>query len=289
MLSITSYMDERDIAQEVVMERMVHKGSFILLEGKTDVKRFRPYLCADECSMVSCHSVRKVTGALRRLLNRNVSGVLAVIDADFSRLQGINLENENTVVSENHDLDLDWINTSCLGRYLDEVGDEVKITAKGGCAALVRDVHKTLQPVSTARFFEAKRVFTFRTSGIDVGRFYKHGEDITGDYIDALVAAGYVDVSRRDWIEIEIKSEIRSPKNEWQMTNGHDFCGAIGSMLRADIGSRKAQQCFASEIETHVRLTFNKDDFHSLDIVPKIISWEQRNPGYRILSPSLAA
>ena len=242
MLSITSCMDERDIAQEVVMERMVHKGSFVLLEGKTDVKRFRPYLCADECSIVSCHSVRKATGVLKRLIGRNVAGVLAVIDADFSRVQGITLENANTVVSKNHDLDLDWISTSCLARYLNEVGHDAKIAALGGCDAILRDVHETLQPVSTARLLNAKRVFTFRTSGIDVGRFYKHGKDITGDYIDALVAAGYVDASRRDWIELKINSEMKTPKDEWQMTNGHDFCAAIGSMLRRDIGSRKAQQ-----------------------------------------------
>jgi hypothetical protein len=289
MLSITSYMDERDIAQEVVMERMVHKGSFILLEGKTDVKRFRPYLCADECSIVSCHSVRKATGALRRLVDRNVSGVLAVIDADFSRVQGITLENANTVVSENHDLDLDWINTGSFERYLNEVGHEAKIIALGGCDAIVRDVHETLQSVSTGRLLNAKRVFNFKTSGIDVGKFYKHGQDITGDYVDALVDAGYVDVTRRDWIELEINSEKNTQKDEWQMTNGHDFCAAIGSMLRGDIGSRKAQQCFASEIETHIRLTFNKDDFLSLSIAAGIISWEEQNPGYRVLAPALAA
>jgi hypothetical protein len=33
MLSIYTYMDERDIAREVQMERMVHSGSFLVLEG----------------------------------------------------------------------------------------------------------------------------------------------------------------------------------------------------------------------------------------------------------------
>jgi hypothetical protein len=43
MISIQRHMDEYDIAQEVRLERKVHKGSFLLVEGITDIKRFGPW------------------------------------------------------------------------------------------------------------------------------------------------------------------------------------------------------------------------------------------------------
>lgn len=289
MLSILSCMDERDIAQQVVMERMVHKGSFVLLEGKTDIKRFRPFLDGDKCSMVSCNSVQKAMGALQILIRRSIKGVVAIIDADFSRVLGLNITTPNTIVSENHDLDLDWINTDSVGRYLDEVADDAKVSSLGGKDAIIESIHMTLRPVSAARLLNIKRTFKFKTSGIDVGKFYSHGNDICSEYVLALVAAGYTDTSKEDWIKLEIRAVINDKNEDWQMTNGHDFCAALGAMLRSDIGSRKAPQCWASEIETHIRLAFDMDDFRSLKLFQSVLDWEDANAGFRVLCPSLTA
>jgi hypothetical protein len=288
MLSIMSHMDARDIAQEVVMERMVHKGSFVLLEGKTDIKRFRPFLASNECSMVSCNSVLKAIDVLKILIQRGINGVISIIDADFSRVRGHDRTTPNTIVSENHDLDLDWINTRSLSRYLDEVADDAKVASLGGKNAIVAAIHATLRPVSAARLLNKKGVFRFRTSGIDVAEFYSHGNDICADYVLALIAAGYVDASQKDWIELEIRSEMNRPKEDWQMTNGHDFCAALGAMLLSDIGNRKVPQCWSSEIETHIRLAFDKDDFLSLRLFQSVSSWEDANIGFRVLSPTLS-
>lgn len=287
MLSILSHMDERDIAQEVVMERMVHKGSFLLLEGKTDFKRFRPFLDGNACSMVSCNSVRKAIGALKILIQRGIKGVISIIDADFSRILGRDLTTPNTIVSKHHDLDLDWIDTGSMFRYLDEVADASKLTSLGGAAVIMEEIHRTLRPVSAARLLNRKRVFRFKTSGIDVAKFYSHGKDICSEYVLALIASGYADISQKDWIEMEIRAEMKRPKDDWQMTNGHDFCAALGAMLRSDIGTRKVPQSWASEVESHIRLTFDSNDFRSLALFQGILAWEAANSGYVVLDSSL--
>ena len=53
MISIAKHMDEYDIAQEVRLERKLHKGSFLLVEGTTDIKRFRVFIDDDGCSLVN--------------------------------------------------------------------------------------------------------------------------------------------------------------------------------------------------------------------------------------------
>lgn len=280
-------MDEYDIAQEIVMERMVHKGSFLVLEGKTDIKRFRPFIEVDQCSMVNCQSVRKATRAMALLKGRQFAGALAVIDADFSRVLGEEQSEEDIVVSEFHDLDLDWINTAALEKYLNEVADDHRVALKGGSAEIVNKIHTGLRPVSAGRYLNRKRVFNFKTSGINVGKFFCSDADLCQDYAEALAAEGYVQSSQVDWIVIEIRSEMEVPKDDWQMTNGHDFCGALGAMLQSEIGNRKIPQTWASEVESHIRLAFDKADFQSLKIFDDIMAWEKRNNGYQVVQKNL--
>jgi hypothetical protein len=43
MISIAANMDAYDVAQEIRLERQVHKGSFLLLEGLKDLNRFAKF------------------------------------------------------------------------------------------------------------------------------------------------------------------------------------------------------------------------------------------------------
>ncbi len=283
MLSITSHMDERDIAQEVVMERMVHKGSFLVLEGKTDIKRFRSYVDKNRCSMVNCQSVTKAVGAMQCLEKRKFPGVLAIVDADFTRIQGLDRSKDDIVVSEFHDLDLDWIKTGALEKYLSEVADETKVASKGGCEGISESIHATLRPISAGKLLNRRKVFKFKTSGINVGKIYTSGVDLCKTFAKELASEGYVDGSQVDWIVSEIRNEMTKQKDDWQMTNGHDFCGALGAMLQSEIGKKKIPQTYASEVEGHIRLAFNWEDFQSLKIYSDIVDWENKNEGYKIV------
>ena len=44
MIYIARHMDEYDIAEEVRLERKVHRGSFLLVEGITYIRRFGPFI-----------------------------------------------------------------------------------------------------------------------------------------------------------------------------------------------------------------------------------------------------
>ncbi|PTM75886.1 hypothetical protein [Cereibacter johrii] len=288
MISITAFMDERDIAQEVIMERMVHKGATLLLEGKTDIKRFKNFIDESACSLVNCQSVRKAEGAIKILIQRGAKGVLAILDRDFRSVLGLQEKNVNIVRSFGHDLDSDWLHTGATVRYLDEVADEAKVAALGGANQILNMIHTALRPISTARLLGVKRVFQFRTSGVDVSEFFDSGRDLLRDYLNSLTANGSVDASRHDWMEIEICKEMETPKPDLQMTNGHDLCCALGKMLMAEIGSRKRPQTWGSEIESHIRMSFDDRDFRSLAIYSKVLEWEGNNAGYRVLDKRLS-
>lgn len=72
MISIARHMDEYDIAQEIRLERKVHKGSFLLLEGDTDIKRFSRFIDEAKCSIVNCYGRRRAIAATE-MLSRSTS------------------------------------------------------------------------------------------------------------------------------------------------------------------------------------------------------------------------
>lgn len=287
MLSIFSYMDERDIAAEILMERAVHKGSFLIVEGKTDVKRFKNFISQIDCSITGAHSVRKAKGALRILESKGFSGVLAIVDADFDRIHRRAASSPNLIVSDNHDLDIDWIKSSALSRYLDEVGDAAKIAGMGGVDYILNSIVEKLRPVSVSRYLNAVKTFKFPVSGIDVSRFFCLQGDITDHYIDALIACGNVSSDKRDWIKLEIVNGCKLELDLFQLTNGHDICCALGALLESKIGSRKPQQRFGSEVETHIRLAMDDRDFVDLSIAKAIATWEKANVPYIVLDSRL--
>lgn len=284
MLSIFAYMDERDIAREVQMERMVHSGSFLVLEGSQDVKRFRPFIDEAQCSIVCAHSVKKATLALRLLERNGLNGVVGVIDADFHRILGTLRPSPNLIYSSHHDLDLDWVSISVLERYLTEVGDEASVQAHGGPEKIFHEILDVIKPISCARLLNAKRVFKFKVSNVEAGRVVANGCDLVESYIDELVGSGNVDESERHWIRQKIGEEMSSSYNLLQLTNGHDFCSALGAYLRTKIGSRREPQAWGKEVALHLRLTVDRVDFFKLAVASELRNWEKSNAPYRIFN-----
>ena len=66
MLSIARHMTADDIVEEIRMERMVHQGSFLMVERKTDVDRLAEFVDDEVCSIVNCWGRRKVLTALKK-------------------------------------------------------------------------------------------------------------------------------------------------------------------------------------------------------------------------------
>lgn len=283
MLSILQHMDEYDIAKEIEMERAVHKGSFMLVEGSTDYKRFAKFVDESQCSIVTANSRTKAIGALRLLEGRKFTGVLAVVDADFERVTGSLVISPNLVYSDSHDLDLDWISSPALHEYLGEVADDVKLAVSGGASAVLAATLDQLRPVSAARLLGSRRVFKFKTNDIKVGDFFALTGDLTDAVVDYYLSVGRLQAGARAWAKQQISTEVQRGHDLKQFTNGHDVCVAMGVLLKADIGWRKWQQAWGSEVERGVRLAFCERHFGFSSVFSQIEVWEDNNPPYRVL------
>ena len=123
---LTGHKDPGTIASEVKMMRMEHAGAFLVVEGVTDMRFWRPRR-SEECELVNGEGKKNVIGGVRRLDAERFGGVLGVVDDDCDSLMDLDPGTDNVVRTDAHDLECLLCRSSALEKVLAEYGDESKI------------------------------------------------------------------------------------------------------------------------------------------------------------------
>lgn len=267
------------------MERQRHKGAFLLVEGAHDARRFKKFFDDTSCSIINCFGKDNVTGTIENEQNSANDDVIGFVDVDFDRITGTHADNDDIIHSVHHDFDLDVCLSDAIERYFIEVCDERKVVDFGGCRPCVTNILESLKPLSALRYANQRHRLGYSLKELKHDEFY---DGATVD-IDALINhvsdARFDTVGHRQALRGYISQYTSSDLNLLQLTNGHDFCAALGISLRSRIGRRNNPQTWGSEVEKHLRLAFDINDFRETGILRLIQNWEQRN-GHRILKGS---
>jgi hypothetical protein len=281
--SIARHLDEHDIAQEIRLERKVHKGSFLLLEGTTDIKRFDRFVDGHKCSLINCYGRDNAIGAVEILYDEGFLGAVAVVDADFDRVLGGLSDHEGLVYSEAHDLDLDWARPDVLTRYLGEYGDAIKCAAFGSSTEVANRILNGLKPISVAKLLNKRGHIPHKLKGIDVAICFGGFSVNLGAYIGAIQSRPPLTADQQRHLFAQITNANRVEYDLLQITNGHDFCSAFGVALRNDLGDRREVHTWGSEIEAHFRLALTDDEFRELSVCQGLLAWQVENAPYAVL------
>jgi hypothetical protein len=277
------------VAQEVRLERRAHRGSFLLLEGISDLKRFDQFIDADRCSLVNCFGRDNAIGAIQLLYDEGFLGALAVIDADFDRVLGGLPSHEGLIFSDAHDLDLDWARPALIDRYLKEYGDSRKYA--GGLAVaenIMAKIMEALKPISVAKLLNRRGHLSHKLSGIDISVCCDGYAVDLGLFVDQIAAGPNLTPEQQRLVHAQITKASEMEYDLRQITNGHDFCAAVGVLLRSELGSRRDVHTWGSEIEASLRLLMSKEEFRSTLVFNEILSWQRENQPFRILSAAIA-
>lgn len=275
-------MDPEDIVAEVRMERQQHRGSFLLLEGKTDISRFRAFLHSD-CSVVNCWGKETLMVALTQLDQAAYSGLLALADADFDRILNIGINSANLIYSESHDFDLDCALSPTLDLYLAEVANPEKLQDLGGTTGVLQRLLQSIRPISCARLANQMGQFQAPLSDTDWEPCYTPFGVNIERYIERALRKTSPTRQDIDNIVAIISRELAKDYDIAQITNGHDFCSALGISLRDALGTRARAQSTGKEVELHLRLAYRVDHFFATETFRSIRAWESRNSPYRVI------
>ncbi|RWQ80747.1 MAG: hypothetical protein EOS85_15880 [Mesorhizobium sp.] len=219
-----------------------------------------------------------------RLLDQwKIRGAVAVVDADFDRINRKLQLTPNVAYSATHDFDLDWIQPHIIEQYLIEVGDATKCGMAGTATEIVKKIMAGLKPISVARLLNIRGQLKFKVSGVNAGDCFSGFRVNIEGYVDLLARDQRIDGREKRRLVQMIETAAKENFDLLQLTNGHDFHCALGACLRGDLGRRRDPQTWGSEVETHLRLAFSDSDFQQSDIFRELRVWEEANVPFRVI------
>jgi hypothetical protein len=277
------------IANDIRMTRSLHSGSFLIVEGEsTDPRVYGRFVDPKSCQMVPAPGKELALGALDILENGGFSGVAAVVDADFWRLEGKEPTGPNLFITDGHDLETMILKSRSLEKLLAEFGSPAKlrrITQRGD-----RSLRKLLLdlacPLGYLRWISALHSLELAFRDIAFGRFIDR-TTLTLDVIKMIRVVKHKS-GRHDLVEDELHNAICelediNSHDPWDVCCGHDLVGVLSLGLRTALGSNNAGDVKPELLQKFLRAGYEPDDFLETELCQSLLAWQAANEPFRIL------
>ena len=177
------YLTPDRIADGIHMERDYPGYSlyaFLLVEGSTDERIYKHFIAEDKCQIIVAHSKENAINTLAILEKDHFLGVLAIVDADFMILEGMQPSSQNLLLTDIHDLELMMINSPALEKVLLELGSRDKLSKleekhKQDIRSLIMEC---AMPIGYLRWISLREKLSLKFEALKFDRFIDR-EDLT--------------------------------------------------------------------------------------------------------------
>ena len=274
------HKDPGSLAAEVKMTRMLHSGSFLIVEGRDDRKLWLA-LCRNDCDVVDGEGKNNVVGCIQKLDDEDFRGALGVTDDDYDSLMGKTLVSRNLVATETHDLECLLIRSPALERVLAEFGAPEKIDEFEKASGV--DVRTALLDralrFGRLRWAALKFELDINRDAIRVARFVST-ETWEVDY-DGLIRAT-LDGSSESENSLRGYVESLPDADPWIIAQGHDMVRILRMGLRQALGEIP-NSIGPEQISSVLRAGFHSEHLYCTVLGKSVRNWEAFNPAYPVL------
>lgn len=279
-------LDAVDIANDIRMNRLQYKEAFLLVEGHTDARVYGHFVKNDHCQIVTANNKDNVIQVLKILENDLFVGVIAIVDADFDRLDGRQPTSPNLHHTDTHDLETLIINSPALEKVLAELGSENKLASfeanqSGGVrAALLRYGSS----IGYLRWLSLRQQFNLKFESLTFSKFVNNETLIVDEA--KLVKTVKDHSSAHHLSEAELQQQVQELKSEdhdlWQICCGHDLVSLLAIGLRKTLGSNDTKQVEPEVISRALRLAYEYGHFCSTQLYASVEGWQKSNPSFQV-------
>ena len=284
---MTPYATPDNVANEVRMMRTEHKGTLLIVEGDTDTRTYRNVVDQEKCRIVIAQGRPNAIGALEILDADGFRGVLAILDSDFSRLEGAVSLSRNALLTDLHDLECMMIASPAFTRVLDEFAmpGRVEEFEKRVRCNVALALARSASAIGYLRWLSLRGNLGLKFEGLSFGKFLNQ-DDLLVDPQE-LVKAVRDHSQRHDLKESDLLSGVESlgaPGHDpWQVSCGHDVLDILSFGLRRVLASRNQADVKREALERSLRLAYERSYFAQTGLYQNIRLWEEANSPYRVL------
>jgi 5S rRNA maturation endonuclease (ribonuclease M5) len=266
------------IANSIRLLRSDHEGVFLIVEGHSDKLIYERLVNKQEVRVTIASGKNNAIKALSILEKEdNFRRVVAVIDADFSRIEQQIPDSNNLFLTDEHDLEMMLIKSAAFDKLLKERGSEEKIKA------FTEDIRETLlklgQEIGKLRWLSLRNKLDLKFEGLNFKNFIDK-ENLSIN-IDKLIISIKNHSQKLSLDEQQIKQDLSVISDEnhdpWQLCCGHDFIGILAIALCKVLGTWNANDVKTEVLERELRLAYELSYFYQTQIYQLMINWQSNH------------
>lgn len=271
------------IANSIRLLRGDHEGVFLIVEGPSDKLIYERLVNKQEVRVTIASGKNNAIKALSILEKEdNFRRVVAVIDADFSRIEQQIPDSNNLFLTDEHDLEMMLIKSAAFDKLLKERGSEEKI------AAFSKDIRETLlklvQQIGKLRLLSLRNELNLKFEGLNFSKFIDKKK--LSINIDKLIISIKNHSQKLSLDEQQIKQDLSVISDEnhdpWQLCCGHDFISILAIALWKVLGTWNANDVKKEDLERELRLAYELSYFYQTQIYQLMVNWQSNHHPYKI-------
>lgn len=274
-----------DIAVEARMIRAIHHGAILIIEGGTDARVYGRFVNETECKLIPATGKDMAISALEMLEKSGFKGVLTIVDTDFWKLDGVEPDSLNVLLTDSHDLETMLLSSDALGNVLSEFGSDPKIKKLG---KPIRDVL-----LESGLFIGYLRWLSSPTKDNLSLKFKKLSFDKFVDEktlsvdIDNLIKEVKTNSKNSTLDENATKRKIialgSGGYDPWQVCSGHDPVQILSIGLINIFGNHRGKTVASEAVDGILRVAYDYSHFSLTKLHDSIRGWEKANSSFRVL------
>ncbi|TRU45087.1 MAG: DUF4435 domain-containing protein [Microcystis aeruginosa Ma_QC_Ca_00000000_S207] len=266
------------IANTIRLLRGYHEGVFLIVEGDSDKLIYERLVNKQEVRVTIASGKNNAIKALSILEKEdNFRRVVAVIDADFSRIEQQIPDSNNLFLTDEHDLEMMLIKSAAFDKLLKERGSEEKIKA------FTEDIRETLlklgQEIGKLRWLSLRNKLDLKFEGLNFKNFIDQKN--LSINIDKLIISIKNNSQKLSLDEQQIKQDLSVISDEnhdpWQLCCGHDFISILAIALCKVLGTWNANDVKTEVLERELRLAYELSYFYQTQIYQLMINWQSNH------------
>lgn len=277
---------DRD-ANQIRLRRSTFSGTFLLVEGGSDKIFYERFVDKLACQLISTSgkpsSKQRAIAILEILEQSNFQGVLAIVDADFDRLETAVNNRPNLLLTDSHDLETMLIKSPALNKVVSEFGSEEKITQ------FAQDIRAVLLKSGISlgylRWISQCDELNLTFEGIVFSKFVNERTLIIKeiDLIEEVKKKSQAFFLKNEDLQQRLISRKNNSHDPCQVCCGHDLVEILSFGLRKTIGSNKPSDVEADSLERSLRLAYEEAYFRGTHLYLEIRKWESNNQPFKVL------
>ena len=277
------------IANEIRMTRAQFRGTFLIVEGQTaDFRVYKRLVDPKQTKIIPAHNKDRALAALELLEDTNFLGVVAIVDADFWRLEKVEPTSPNLFITDTHDLETMLFESPSLEKLLDEFGSEQKIArfTESNKMGVRQALLIAAIPIGYLRWASQQDNLSLRFEGINFSEFI--GSETLHIDVSKLIQEVKNKSRRQNLNENDLRDKIDeltdSKHSAWDICCGHDLVCILSFGLYRVLGSNQRSEVIPEVLEKFLRTGYESAYFLSTQLYQLLQEWETSNPPFRIFS-----